>query len=76
MLDCRSVIAELGNYLDEDCAADLRRHLEAHFEHCPSCRVLVDSTRKTIRLVTDSGSFELPVDLSGKIMAKIREGGS
>ena len=74
MLDCRSVIAELGNYLDEDCAADLRRHLEAHLEHCRSCRVLVDSTRKTIRLVTDSGSFEIPVDLSGKIMAKIREG--
>ena len=74
MLDCRSVIAELGNYLDEDCAADLRRHLEAHFEKCPSCRVLVDSTRKTISLVTDSGSFELPMDLSSKIRAKIKEG--
>ncbi len=75
MLDCQSVIAELGNYLDEDCAADLRRHLELHLEKCRSCRVLVDSTRKTIRLVTDSQSFELPVDLSSKIMAKIREGG-
>lgn len=75
VFNCRQVLEELGNYLDDTAAADVRRHLEEHMRQCRVCRVLVDTAHKTVRLVTDSGSFELPLDLSSRIMARIREEG-
>jgi hypothetical protein len=35
--------------------------------------VLYDSTRKTIRIVTDAGAFDLPGDLSRRLEQRIRE---
>jgi len=41
-----------------------------------TCEVLYDSTRKTLRIVTDSGSFEYPEPIAeplvDKIMSRIR----
>ena len=72
MLDCREVLTELGNYLDDQTAVEIRRELEEHLAHCRTCHVLVDSTHKTVKIVTECRSFELPVDLSSRIMARIR----
>lgn len=73
MLNCRDLLAELGNYLDDEMAAELRQELEMHLDHCHTCQVLVDSTRKTLRIVTNSQCFELPTGISEQIMAKIRD---
>jgi hypothetical protein len=76
MITCADFLAELGDYMDESVAADVRRQLENHLAHCETCQVIVDSTRKTVRIVTDSGSFDLPEtarkSLNAQIMAKIR----
>jgi hypothetical protein len=69
-------MAEFGDYLEGDVAADFRRQLEEHLSHCRTCWVMVDSTRKTLQIVTDSSSFDLPETLSepivAKVMAKVR----
>jgi anti-sigma factor RsiW len=76
MLSCRDLIAELSNLVDNDVAAEVRRELEEHLTHCRTCQVLYDSTRQTIRVLTDVGSFELPESLAARIrqrvMAEIR----
>ena len=76
MITCADFMAELGNYLDEGVAAEVRQQLENHLAHCQTCQVIVDSTRKTVRIVTDSGSFDLPdaalKPITAEIMAKIR----
>lgn len=72
MLSCQDLLTELGNYLDDEVSAAIRQQLEEHLSHCRVCTVLVDSTRKTLKIVTESSSFELPAGLSGRIMAKIR----
>lgn len=78
MLSCREFLNEFGAYLDGLATPELRRELEAHLLQCQTCQVIHDSTRKTLRLVTDSGSFELPEapadSLVTKIMARIRRG--
>ncbi len=78
MITCQDFITELGNLLDNDVAAEIREQLEAHLAHCNTCQVLYDSTRKTLRIVTDSGSFEYPEPISeplvNKIMDRIRSG--
>ena len=77
MLSCADFLAELGDYIDDAASVDLRTHLEEHLRECKTCQVIVDSTRKTIHIVTDSGSFTLPSDavepLVSEVMARIRQ---
>ncbi len=76
MISCDQVLAELSTLLDDEAAVSIRRDLEAHLAECRTCRVLYDSTLKTLRIVTDSRSFDLPDGLSERmiesIMKKVR----
>ena len=78
MISCQDFLTEMGNLLDDDVAAEIREQLEAHLAHCNTCQVLYDSTRETLRIVTDSGSFEYPEPIAEpmvtKIMDRIRAG--
>ena len=78
MISCQDFITELGNLLDDDVANDVREQLQAHLAHCNTCQVLYDSTRKTLRIVTESGSFEYPKPIAEplitRIMDRIRDG--
>jgi hypothetical protein len=76
MITCDEFMADMGNYLEGDVAFELRQQLEFHLSHCQTCQVVYDSTLKTIRIVTDSRSFDLPEaaakPIRDKIMARIR----
>lgn len=76
MISCADFMAEIANYLEGEVAADVRLQLENHLSHCQTCQVVLDSTRKTLKIVTDSGSFDLPEAIfkptTQKIMARIR----
>jgi hypothetical protein len=70
-------MAEMGSYLDGIAGDGVLAKLQEHLAHCQTCTVLVDSARKTIRILTDTASFDLPeavfLQLGQKIMARIRE---
>lgn len=76
MLSCKEVLAELSAHLEGEVSPELREQLEKHLAHCRSCTVIYDSTRKTIRIVTDSDCFDLPNETSEKVarelLAKLR----
>lgn len=78
MISCQDFIDELGSLLDDEIASEIREQLQAHLAHCNTCQVLYDSTRKTLRIVTESGSFEYPEPIAeplvSKVMARIRTG--
>lgn len=78
MISCQDFITELGNLLDDDVAIGIREQLQAHLAHCNTCQVLYDSTRKTLRIVTESGSFDYPEPIAeplvSRIMDRIRSG--
>lgn len=78
MISCQDFLTELGNLLDDEVASDVRAQLESHLAECQTCQVLYDSTRKTLRIVTESGSFEYPEPIAeplvSKIMEKVRAG--
>ena len=77
MLSCADFLAEFGDYIDDTAGSDLRAHLEEHLRECKTCQVIVDSTRKTIQIVTESGCFTLPADsvelLVSEVMARVRQ---
>ena len=62
MFSCAEFLAEFGDYLEGIANAKLRAHLEEHLRECKSCQVIVDSTRKTIKIVTDHDTFTLSSD--------------
>ena len=76
MISCADFMEEMGNLLDGEAASEVRLQLENHLSHCQSCQVLYDSARKTLQIVTDSGSFDLPEavskPLAAQIMARLR----
>ena len=73
MISCRDFISELGNLLDDDAATEIREQLKVHLAHCNTCQVLYDSTRKTLRIVTESGSFEYPDPISEPLVSKVMD---
>jgi hypothetical protein len=78
LISCADFMAEIGNYLEGDVADEVRVQLEHHLSHCQTCTVLVDSSRKTLQIVTDTGTFDLPEatfrPIAERIMARIRSG--
>jgi predicted anti-sigma-YlaC factor YlaD len=77
MLSCAEFLQEFGDYLDGAADPGLRAHLEEHLHECKTCRVIVDSTRKTIQIITDSDSFTLSAEnvepIVCQVMARIRQ---
>lgn len=76
MITCEEFLAEIGDYLENEVSPEVRKELELHLSQCRACHVLYDSTRKTIKIVTESSSFELPESVSDpiidRVMAKLR----
>lgn len=71
MCSCQDLLARLGEVLDDQVTADFRRDLQEHLSHCRRCVVLVNSTRETVRIVTEHRTFVLPPGISSKIMKRI-----
>jgi len=57
---CKKVIRELSDYLDGALEPGLLEDLERHLEHCKDCRLVVDTTKKTIQLFCNSEPAPLP----------------
>lgn len=76
MITCEEFFAEFGDYLEEQVSREVREELELHLSQCRACHVLYDSTRKTVRIVSESNSFELPQNIFDpiieRLMAKLR----
>ena len=76
MISCKDFMAAMGDYLDGDVAAEIRAQIEAHLAHCQTCQIVYDSARKTVKVLTDCGSFDLPETASKpiaqQVMARIR----
>lgn len=76
MITCEEFFAEFADYLENQVSPEVRQELELHLSHCRACQVLYDSSRKTVKIVTESNSFELPqqiVDpIIDRVIAKLR----
>ncbi len=72
MLDCKQVLAELSNYLDEEVSLELKAALEEHLSRCYRCSLVFDTTRKTLKIVSEAGPFELPLEASARLYTRLQ----
>jgi hypothetical protein len=79
MITCEEFFVEFADYLENQVSPEVRQELELHLSQCRACYVLYDSTRKTVRIVSESNSFELPQNIFDpiidRVMAKLRTDG-
>ncbi len=65
VLNCKHVWEYISDYIF--VRADVERHLAT----CEICSAVLDSTRNVIVLTADSRVFELPVDFSKRLHARL-----
>jgi anti-sigma factor RsiW len=68
-VDCQLVIRELCSYLDGELEPAALADLERHLSRCKDCRLVVDTTRKTIEIYCNAQ----PVALPGDVRARLHE---
>lgn len=61
-MKCKAIITELADYLDEALDPALRASIEGHLDKCKDCRIVVDTTKKTIEIFCNSEPVPLPND--------------
>ena len=66
-MKCKDVILELSNYLDGELEPSLLAEVKRHMEHCEDCRLVVDTTRKTIQLYCNAEPAPLPDDVRDRL---------
>ena len=71
MVTCKTVIANLSNYLDGELAPEMRHKIEKHLRGCRRCSAVYDSTRKMLVIVADERTFEIPMGYSERLHAFI-----
>jgi anti-sigma factor RsiW len=66
-VNCKRLIVRLKDYFDEDFDPGLRAEIEKHLADCEDCRVVVDTTRKTIEIYCRAEALPLPEETREKL---------
>ncbi len=49
--NCKALLGSLSEYIDGELPSNLCREIEKHLEGCDNCRVVLNTTKRTIDLV-------------------------
>ena len=66
MVSCKTIIANLSEYLDGNTSAEMRQGIERHLRSCHRCSAVYDITRKMLVVTGDERIFEVPVGFSDR----------
>jgi anti-sigma factor RsiW len=67
MVSCKTIIANVSEYLDGDAPSEMRHKIERHLRGCHRCSAVYDSTRKMLAITGDERIFELPSGFSYRL---------
>ena len=73
MLTCKEFLEELNEYLDETVDQELKARLNDHVTECPNCFVVLDTTKKTIRVFKGLEPQNIPNDVHGRLMRAVEK---
>jgi predicted anti-sigma-YlaC factor YlaD len=73
VLECKHVWTYISDYLDSSLDRGTLDLVQRHLEHCEICSAILDSTRNILILTADDRVFELPVDFSTRLHARLEQ---
>jgi predicted anti-sigma-YlaC factor YlaD len=66
-MNCKGLIREISDYLDGELAVETLAEIEIHLQRCKDCRLIVDTTRKTIEIYYSTQPLPLPNDVRERL---------
>jgi predicted anti-sigma-YlaC factor YlaD len=66
-VNCRGLIREISDYLDGELGQEMLTEIEHHLRDCKDCRLIVDTTRKTIEIYYNTQPLPLPNDVRERL---------
>jgi anti-sigma factor (TIGR02949 family) len=71
--NCKSLLGTLSDYVDGELGAELCREIERHIAECEDCRIVVDTTRRTVDLVHASNhpQADLPDEVRDRLFKRL-----
>jgi len=71
-MTCRRFVAGLNDYLDDALGVTMRARFDGHAAICARCRIVAETTRKTVALYKEFSAREVPAALESRLMAAIQ----
>ncbi|SEB41059.1 anti-sigma factor family protein [Terriglobus roseus] len=70
-MTCTEFLAQMTDYFDGDFEPQLLEEIQSHLCECHHCEILVDTTRKTIRVYRDHQVYDLTDEVRERTVARI-----
>jgi anti-sigma factor (TIGR02949 family) len=71
-LKCEELLGSLSAYIDGELGPELCQELEKHLEGCEDCRVVLNTTKRTIELVhSPVEKSALPADVRERLFKRL-----
>ena len=71
-LNCEALLGSLSEYIDGELNAELCREIEKHLAGCENCRVVLNTTKRTIDLVqAPAESVAVPDDVRERLFKRL-----
>lgn len=70
--NCQALLGSLSEYIDGELPQNLCAEIEKHLEGCDNCRIVLNTTRRTIDLVQGPASEEgVPDDVRNRLFKRL-----
>ena len=66
-MKCQDTVRELSSYHDGELDPGTVAEIERHLAHCEDCRLVVDTTKKTIEIFCNAEPLPLPEDVRDRL---------
>lgn len=72
-MHCKDLLEVLSDFVDGELEESLCSDIEKHLQDCEPCRVVVDTTKRTITLFKDNLPYEIPFEVKDRLQRVLRE---
>ncbi|MFH0872766.1 MAG: zf-HC2 domain-containing protein [bacterium] len=72
-MHCKDLLEAISDYVDGELDESLCADIEEHLKNCEPCRVVIDTTRKTITLFKENLPYEIPQPVQDRLQRVLRE---
>ncbi|HNB41360.1 MAG TPA: anti-sigma factor [Anaerolineales bacterium] len=69
--NCQALLGSLSEYIDGELPPDLCKEIEKHLEGCDNCRIVLNTTRRTIDLVQIPVEENVPDDVRERLFKRL-----
>jgi len=71
-MNCKKLLGSLSEYIDGELSPELCREIEKHLAGCENCRVVLNTTQRTIDLVqSPTGAVTVPDDIRQRLFKRL-----